>query len=661
MTCEPARIVCARKNTAPLGITLTRLFAVMAFSLIFARAELSRGQDARTWSDASGRFKITAKLQARDSKQVKLLKSDGRVVTVPISRLSKTDQGYLEELEKAEAEADNPFAGGVPSETSSKEMSNLPATEADLSLLTGDYNPVELPTNGKAIFLKSDELAGPIEPEAPHVRPKFQEFAKPFEKVDAYAKVSKTVLLSDTELTFAVSSHRVGNAVDATTFGRVDLYSSQNRQPMRVLDIAETLKLVDHHIPSDTSLCLVGLDSLSERGGDLVLLKGLSTGKPSAVGRWHVPEWNKPGFKPKLEFGKLVSAERVIAKINDDLFVWDLSNGTCVFQAQDVRANGVALSPRGKYMALPENGLCRLVDMHAGELVGIYKFPSNLTMKVKFSDDGNSLAMAAGTQIVVYDLSTAELVDDITTGISVGDLIGFVGKRRLLCSLAGLVDLDLGKSIWTYNIPTGSKPLAFEGGILGVDHSIGSMVYALPTPHASVPLSNLSKSGPKGDELMAIKPGSTVMLEVDSSEDIDLNAMKSALKRSVEEAGWRVADRASTVVTASISRGKKQTLFFRSLGQSLFSPGEKVKITPYVASVTIQQGNRVLWSRKSQNMVPSLIHLKQGETLKKVIKRYEKPDPEFFDRMTIPSKILKPEHTQNLGRSSSKNGKWRDY
>ena len=55
---------------------------------------------ARTWTDTTGRFSIEAELVEVKDGRVWLKKADGKVVAVPLERLSKADRGYLESLAK---------------------------------------------------------------------------------------------------------------------------------------------------------------------------------------------------------------------------------------------------------------------------------------------------------------------------------------------------------------------------------------------------------------------------------------------------------------------------------------------------------------------------------------------------------------------------------
>lgn len=59
-----------------------------------ASADTSR---ARSWSDVSGKFKITAELLDFDGKTVTLRKEDGTKPTLPFTKLSKDDKQYVQE------------------------------------------------------------------------------------------------------------------------------------------------------------------------------------------------------------------------------------------------------------------------------------------------------------------------------------------------------------------------------------------------------------------------------------------------------------------------------------------------------------------------------------------------------------------------------------
>ena len=53
------------------------------------------GEQIRTWTDESGKFRVRATLVRVNSDKVSLEREDGKVVSVPLSKLSKADRAYL--------------------------------------------------------------------------------------------------------------------------------------------------------------------------------------------------------------------------------------------------------------------------------------------------------------------------------------------------------------------------------------------------------------------------------------------------------------------------------------------------------------------------------------------------------------------------------------
>ncbi|MCA9133712.1 MAG: hypothetical protein KDA45_11180 [Planctomycetales bacterium] len=635
-----------------LYLCSTLLFVCLGLPFLHV---VSAEEEARLWRDRSGKFEVQATLVKQTESFVELLKQDGRVVRVPLSALSPADREYLQQV--AEAKEENPFAGGVPAAERAGEPTS---SAADLELLTGGANPVELPMEGEDIFLDSDEPAPPLEPDVADDQAVFQRFVQPLPKLDAYAKVSEPLLLDAAQATVALSAHRVGNAVSPETFGRVWLYDPQQKKPTTVIDIDQTLRIYDHHRAADQTLAALGLDSNSERGGDLVLLSGIAAGTPRAVGRWHLPEWNKPGFAPKIEFARMLADSRAIVQVNSAVYFWDLAAGTLQYRIERLAAGAkLECSATGRYLAVPHSGGCRLVDTSQGELLGNYTFPGTLTPQVKFSPEGKRLAIAAGNQLLVWDISSSQIVFEQTTVDPHGELLGWVGDNYLLTQLSGLIDLELGMPVWKYYLGVVRKVLTMPGGIVAVDASSGSFVAGLEVPHSSVTRATRQLQGSE-QRMMVLRPGSRVSLQVKAVPGVDLAEMKAALQVAVERAGWVVDDQAAVQVLATIGRGERQTLSFRTIGSSLSAPRETVNIRPFTASVTVQSGNQQLWERSSTNMVPSFLRLEAGENLQQAVKKYEKADPGYFERLVFPPKILRPEFSKAVGTSGIKNGRWAD-
>ncbi|HBE66774.1 MAG TPA: hypothetical protein DDW52_01365 [Planctomycetaceae bacterium] len=624
--------------------------------------ELTPSHETRTWRDKTGTYSVKAVFAGISESGVELMKSNGERIVVPINMLSPQDQKFLQDLQ---SKATNPFEkGAMPS--SAAKPTDAPNKTSDLhgkglEILSPDHEAAVLSAEGREIFTKSDEDLPPLAPGGEEIRAPWSAFVKGMPKYDPYTKRSAPVILSKDELNFAFSAHRESNAVADEEFGRIYMFRQGKHHEELLLDLPHTLKIVDHHIASDTTLVVVGLDNNSQRGGDLALLRGLASGKPDALVRWRVPGWDRAGFKPKVEFAKLISDRVAIVRVNDTVYKWDLASGECAYQVTKLNASGkIKLSPNGRYLALPESRMCRLVDLEEGIVLGRIPF-EKLTPEVGFSPDGKRIALVGGSQVVIWNLVSGELEKEITVGAHIGKFHGWPSNNHILVDHAGLIDLDLGMAIWSYYLPTEIPLLVLDGGVIQMDLHSNSAIYSLPVPHDQALRALKVLDGRSASQLLALKPGSDVRIEVSSDEDIDFAAMEAGLKKAAQSAGWRVSPNAQVVLTARIGRGEKQTLHFRSLLSSYFDPGEKVKIRPFTAEVQIRQGNNLLWSRSETNMVPSLIHLKNGEKLKQVVKRYEKADPEYFERLWIPSKILSPDAKQKIGRSRNANGSWKDF
>ena len=91
------------------GHTHKRLFAIgITIALL---AGTSWGVE-RTWTDATGKFSVTAELVEVRGDKVVLQRQNGKQVTVPLAKLSAKDRQFLTQRKEGDfSEAENPFNG----------------------------------------------------------------------------------------------------------------------------------------------------------------------------------------------------------------------------------------------------------------------------------------------------------------------------------------------------------------------------------------------------------------------------------------------------------------------------------------------------------------------------------------------------------------------
>ena len=68
------------------------IIGLLLLFLLFALTSPSR---AREWTDNTGKCKIEAELVEVKNGNVRLKRQDGKIITLPVVKLSKTDQDYL--------------------------------------------------------------------------------------------------------------------------------------------------------------------------------------------------------------------------------------------------------------------------------------------------------------------------------------------------------------------------------------------------------------------------------------------------------------------------------------------------------------------------------------------------------------------------------------
>ena len=91
---EPSRIPAKEKEPVRAKEQVDELDALFGIGAFTPPAEF-KGAEYRQWIDNSGAYQIKARLAVVYVDKVKLLKENGKFTTVPLSRLSDADFGYV--------------------------------------------------------------------------------------------------------------------------------------------------------------------------------------------------------------------------------------------------------------------------------------------------------------------------------------------------------------------------------------------------------------------------------------------------------------------------------------------------------------------------------------------------------------------------------------
>src|SRR6476620_3756524 len=90
-------------------ITNCRLLAVALGTMTAAVALAVADGELRTWTDATGKFKVEARFVSQEKDKVTLKDKDGKLFEIEAKKLSAEDQKHLVELAKMPPMPDDPF------------------------------------------------------------------------------------------------------------------------------------------------------------------------------------------------------------------------------------------------------------------------------------------------------------------------------------------------------------------------------------------------------------------------------------------------------------------------------------------------------------------------------------------------------------------------
>lgn len=641
-----------------LRVSPRACFALAVLCCIAGDALGHQGEQ-RLWKDVTGKFQIRAVLVEQTASAVRLHTADGREISVPIERLSQSDQDYLKSLA---APADNPFAGGTPISPSRPPAAAGPALPGTLRAGSESRSAgaeMALPGTGTTLDLSSEPSDREFVPDPQPPAPSIPTAVVPVSAVDAYDKVSAPVPADLAESRFLVSIGRNKAGSPAETRGRIYAVNLASRKSDLLWDYPSAVRVLDHDAPSGRTLVVDKLDQF-QRGGELVVLEGVDTGGPKPLYRRQLPGAGKAGFAPQLEWARLLSGSHAAAIVDRVLYVWDLPAAKLIYRVEDAAGSEPpALSGNQLYMAVSQGGKVSILETATGTIRKAIATGSTLRPGTAFHPNGRLLAVCFSNQYQVWDCVSGRVVAEATTTEHLGSHpILWISEKVFRAPLGDAVHLDLGMSVWKYMISASTGPVVVGNRILVATTSQNCGLTSAEIPHPSLEKS-IGRLMSAGDEAMLVRPGSSVAIAVEGAGEADKAAIKASLAKGAEKAGWKVNDRAPITLVAKIGRGKTEQLQFRSMGGGPRTVST-ASLTPFTAALEIRRGATVLWSRSTENRIPPLLRLQEGETVQDAVKRYEKPDAAFFSHLNLPPRIPKPEISKQVGRSILKDGKWQD-
>ncbi|MFO0869609.1 MAG: SHD1 domain-containing protein [Pirellulales bacterium] len=622
--------------------TKRQVFKATEVRFEFENGALAR---ARTWSDPSGTFKVKAALLSLDGDNVVLRKPDKTELKVPLAKLSQADQDFVRRLRKELGPVVSiPTVGPAETFETSGAQDVWKSWGADAGARAA-VEPDPLPAFVK---LKQAGVAFPME-----------DF---FDRLGSVLPLGgpNAWLLASTE-NFAPRGNKPGKLLWASlTKGKIE--GQQALPPAEIV--------LDYHPQSKQLLTLSKSDPMTHAPTPLTLTVwkvAPSDSNVTLVVRW-VSEGG--GIGPRDNWGRIVDANTVLHEWKKNEYVaWDIATKRLRYRLtqESFFAPSPVLSGGRRYLILPEDRQVRVIETVSGALVTTLPAPNGAS-GAALDEDGKRLAVLDRNQITVWDLTSPTSEPEVYQAEAIGTpfaaAMEWVGSDRLLVDgrLKNKVLFSLKHRIalWNYEFDMDAVP---QDAMRRVRHAVnGHLVYAATVIQGNfkgLAVGAVELPGPKVNELadslrledlMIVKQGTELAVNIQCGEYND--RVYAALQQIAARNGWVLNQNAPLVIVCEMKRGEQQNVTYRS-----FQSGttETVSFVPFLSLVRIMSGQRIAWQSGTATGAPPVVSLRGGQTAQGEVDQWQRPDPQFFERLEIPAQILDPDKQNGLGTTQVTN------
>lgn len=359
-------------------------------------------------------------------------------------------------------------------------------------------------------------------------------------------------------------------------------------------------------------------------------------------------------------FSAFIDAQRVLTVcLPGSMTLWDTSatsKAKAVYTLDLVIGGVPAVSPDRRLVAVPAlTGGVFVLNALTGETLGRLAGAVAQNTTLSFRPDGKQLAAVSPKRLQVWDTDTGKRYRDIyfskTHQISE---IDWVADGYLLVGGENLVDLERRIVLWQYqhtnaifrtaHRTSGELGGIFWYGLTSKDRSAMGL-FQTKLPHAEA---RQMASSLKPDELLAVKPGTTVSLSVKiKGSAAERQSVRDALNEQLRRLGIRVGS-GRVVLEATTETGETRKLEYKSFGSTT---GETVRVTDQISRLKLVEDGRPIWDASLTTSAPFILSRKRGQSIQTALAPYQKPNLKFFSEVRIPRYVARPNDKGAYGAS----------
>lgn len=328
-----------------------------------------------------------------------------------------------------------------------------------------------------------------------------------------------------------------------------------------------------------------------------------------------------------FSFAALLDAGHVLAAGRSDnrLTLWSIPDCKALYSVPLSWKSLPCLSPDRKLLALWNGAGVSVLDPLSGEAISSLPAPQGNQAALAFSPEGTRLAALFEhfgiRYLVLWDLRTGQIVRWFP--VAEQGTLRFCGSNHLLVG-EHLIDLDRRVTIWRYTadalLPQPAGQADDRLWYVGRSESDRRpALCALSVPH---PEARLAVAAFKASDLLAVKPGMKVSLELNVQGSADYQKeVREALSKRLTDNGLSVSadEQALRLVVSTTASGSRPIQFSGRSG------AETVALTTYSVRVGyVLEGKRV-WEVVQENVgfAPGSVWLSENETLQDYVNRMQ--------------------------------------
>lgn len=626
--------MCPRLPILRLLICTTVFLSVL--SVLSLRTAIAA--DMRTWSDATGKFKIQGKFVSNEKGKITLEKPDGTEMEIELKKLSTADQKYVADQEKSadspfKAKSDDPFKS-KPTTKSKTTPERDPETRKSSStrLIVPDYSDVRVVTVTQSNEPWKFEVPE-AQPAAARPKPK----TIPTPKKTDFFEGAKSLVGSPGGKFAAIGYQLQKPGVNQPATTRVVVCNLESTKVSAEGSLPGKQVLLA--VSEDGKQVLLRRDEFGHGSQDRLEIWDMSAKSASKGIQW-VPHDESSGGDRDVVWGSFLGNERLVTVSGKGkLVVWEVDEMKPVYQMEIKGGCKPAISPDQKWLAFVDDKNLGILDLAQGEVAALEPVPYAAWPNLAFSPGQSRLGMAAHDRLLVWDFATGELYREMPyNGLHVMGNITWPSEDHVLLGNRYLIDLENQVKLWDYDggdfaqqiggmtwfvVSDGQKP----GALLGAQ---------LPPPAVK---DALAKAMTQPD-FFVLKPGTTVKIDVSGVDAAGKDFVEKALAARLKEAGFDSGPSGTIDLKAQTEIGQPRQITYRTIG-----PGggtETFTVRDYYCRVKFFYKGQEVWQTMIGSSPGGFVRLGKDETMEQYLRKSEKFNFDWFGKVDLPKLLQKP-------------------